>query len=95
MMRSSGSDLNGMPQLATPTTAMVLQATLQHVVLTYDPVNGRQIYVNGVNTNVTIRRRAAPSRIGTIPSRWCSAMKSRATVPGRDSSSSSPSMIAR
>jgi hypothetical protein len=26
---------------------MVLQATLQHVVLTYDPINGRQIYVNG------------------------------------------------
>jgi hypothetical protein len=25
---------------------------LQHVVLTYDPVNGRQIYVNGVNANV-------------------------------------------
>jgi len=27
---------------------MVAQATLQHVVLTYDPINGRQIYVNGV-----------------------------------------------
>jgi hypothetical protein len=26
------------------------QATLQHVVLTYDPVNGRRIYVNGVWT---------------------------------------------
>ena len=25
-----------------------LQATLQHVVATYDPVNGRRIYVNGV-----------------------------------------------
>ncbi len=52
IMRSSGSDLNGMPQLPTPTAAMVLQATLQHVVLTYDPVNGRQIYVNGQNTQV-------------------------------------------
>jgi hypothetical protein len=30
----------------------VLQASLQHVVLTYDPINGRQIYVNGVNANV-------------------------------------------
>jgi hypothetical protein len=28
---------------------MALQASLQHVVLTYDPVNGRMIYVNGVN----------------------------------------------
>jgi hypothetical protein len=52
MLRSSNSDLNGMPQLATPTAATVLQASLQHVVLTYDPVNGRQIYVNGVNTGV-------------------------------------------
>ncbi len=43
---------------------MVLQASLQHVVLTYDPVNGRQIYVNGVNTNVT-----DPQKGGTI-SNW-------------------------
>ena len=28
-----------------------LQATLQHVVATYDPVNGRRIYVNGVFTD--------------------------------------------
>jgi Concanavalin A-like lectin/glucanases superfamily len=52
MMRSSNSDLNGMPQLQTPDAAMLLQASLQHVVLTYDPVNGRQIYVNGVNAGV-------------------------------------------
>ena len=52
ILRSSGSDLNGMPQLATPTAADVLQASLQHVVLTYDPVNGRQIFVNGVSTGV-------------------------------------------
>ncbi len=51
MLRSSNSDLNGMTQLQTADAAMVLQASLQHVVLTYDPVNGRQIYVNGVNTN--------------------------------------------
>jgi len=52
MLRSSGSDLNGAPQLTTPDAALDLQASLQHVVLTYDPVNGRQIYVNGVNTGV-------------------------------------------
>jgi hypothetical protein len=52
MLRSSNSDLNGMTQLQTPAAAMLLQASLQHVVLTYDPVNGRQIYVNGVNANV-------------------------------------------
>jgi len=47
LMRSSGSDLNGMPQLQTPVGGLVLQASLQHVVLTYDPVNGRQMFVNG------------------------------------------------
>jgi hypothetical protein len=64
LMRSSASDLNGMPQLATPTAAMALQASLQHVVLTYDPVNGRQIFVNGQNTGVT-----DPQKGGTI-SNW-------------------------
>jgi len=52
MLRSSNSVLNGTPQLQTPAAAMLLQPSLQHVVLTYDPVNGRQIYVNGVNANV-------------------------------------------
>jgi hypothetical protein len=47
LMRSSGSDLNGMPQLQTPVGGLVLQASLQHVVLNYDPVNGRQMFVNG------------------------------------------------
>jgi hypothetical protein len=50
MLRTPSSDLNGMPQQQTADAAMVLQASLQHVVLTYDSVNGRQIYVNGVNT---------------------------------------------
>jgi hypothetical protein len=52
MLRTSNADLNGMPQLQTPDAAQLLQASLQHVVMTYDPVNGRQIYVNGVNANV-------------------------------------------
>ena len=39
--------LNGDPQLSTPDDDEVLQATLQHVVATYDPVDGRRIYVNG------------------------------------------------
>ena len=64
MMRSSNSVLNGTPQLQTPTAAMLLQASLQHVVLTYDPVNGRQIYVNGVSANVP-----DPQKGGTI-SNW-------------------------
>jgi len=64
LLRSSNSDLNGMPQLNTPDASLALQATLQHVVLTYDPVNGRQIYINGVNQNL-----ADPQKGGTI-SNW-------------------------
>jgi hypothetical protein len=53
MLRTTTTAATGMPQEQTPTDAMLLQAALQHVVLTYDPVNGRQIYVNGVNAGVT------------------------------------------
>ncbi len=59
MLRDSGSDLNGMPQLMTPAAALLLQASLQHVVLTYDPVNGRQIFVNGVSAGVTDPQKGA------------------------------------
>ena len=48
MLRASSTALTGLPQLQTPNAAMALQASLQHVVLTYDAVNGRQIYVNGM-----------------------------------------------
>jgi hypothetical protein len=64
MLRSSNSGLDGTPQLQTPDAAMILQASMQHVVLTYDPVNGRQIFVNGVNTGVV-----DPQKGGTI-SNW-------------------------
>ncbi len=36
--------------LSTPDADEVLQANLQHVVTTYDTVNGRRIYVNGILT---------------------------------------------
>jgi hypothetical protein len=45
--RSVTTDLNGDPALSTPDADEVLQATLQHVVATYGPVDGRKIYVNG------------------------------------------------
>jgi len=45
--RNAATDGNGEPRLATDDAAQLLQASLQHVVLTYDPVNGRRIYVNG------------------------------------------------
>jgi hypothetical protein len=63
-LRGSNSDLNGAPMLQTPDATMALQASLQHVVLTYDPVNGRQIFVNGVNQNIP-----DPQKGGTI-SNW-------------------------
>jgi hypothetical protein len=45
--RSDQTNQAGEPQLSTPAADEVLQATQQHVVLNYDPVNGRRIYVNG------------------------------------------------
>ena len=48
--RSSRTGPNGDPQLSTAAADEDLQATLQHVVATFDPVNGRRIYVNGVFT---------------------------------------------
>ena len=49
--RSSVTDGNGQPQTTTDAADEDLQATLQHVVATYDPVNGRSVYVNGVFTD--------------------------------------------
>jgi hypothetical protein len=46
-LRTTETSLNGDPALSTPAADEVLQATLQHVVATYDPINGRSIYVNG------------------------------------------------
>jgi hypothetical protein len=48
--RSSVSDLNGSPSLLTNANNMLAQAALQHVVMTYDPTNGRKLYVNGTFT---------------------------------------------
>jgi len=48
--RSSTTDTNGAPPLMTTTASGAAQAALQHLVLTYDPVSGQKIYVNGVWT---------------------------------------------
>jgi Concanavalin A-like lectin/glucanases superfamily len=64
MLRTSTTALTGLPQVQTPNAAMALQASLQHVVLTYDAVNGRQIYVNGALVPVP-----DPQKGGTI-SNW-------------------------
>ena len=49
--RSGVTDANGEPALTTNDADEDLQATLQHVVVTYDPIEGRRIYVNGVFTD--------------------------------------------
>ncbi len=51
LQRSSTTDGNGEPALSTADADEDLQATLQHVVMTFDPINGRRIYVNGVYTD--------------------------------------------
>jgi hypothetical protein len=47
LLRTNETSLNGDPALSTPDAAEALQATLQHVVATYNPIDGRRIYVNG------------------------------------------------
>jgi hypothetical protein len=51
LQRSSTTDANGEAALSTADADEDLQATLQHVVVTFDPLNGRKIYVNGVFTD--------------------------------------------
>jgi len=48
--RTTMADANGEPALSTAAADEDLQATLQHVVATYNPVDGRRIYVNGTFT---------------------------------------------
>lgn len=45
--RSTSTDENGAPALSTAAADEDAQATLQHVVVNFDPVSGRSIYVNG------------------------------------------------
>jgi hypothetical protein len=49
--RSSTTDGNGEPAHTTSDDDEDLQATEQHVVVTFDPENGRRIYVNGLFTD--------------------------------------------
>jgi len=75
--RSSVTDTNGMPALVTTTANGAAQAALQHVVLTYDPVNGQKIWVNGIFTGD-----ADPSKGGSFAN-WDSSF---ALVLGNETS---------
>jgi hypothetical protein len=59
--RSSVTNTGGTPPLITTTANGAAQAALQHVVLTYDPINGQKLYINGVFTGD-----ADPSKGGTL-----------------------------
>ncbi len=48
--RASTTNANGSPTLLTKDTNRNAQASLQHIVLTFDPVRGRRLYVNGNST---------------------------------------------
>ncbi|WP_333607513.1 LamG domain-containing protein [Arsukibacterium sp.] len=50
LLRSTNSNFSGIPVLSTADNLQLLQASLQHVVVTQDPVNGRRIYVNGADS---------------------------------------------
>jgi hypothetical protein len=52
-LRTENSNTNGDPALSTPDADEILQATLQHVVLTYNATTGRRIYVNGNLIDIT------------------------------------------
>ena len=47
---ANNNDSGGEPILTTDNNDELVQAALQHVVVTFDPVEGRKIYVNGVDT---------------------------------------------
>ena len=51
--RATTGNANGGPVLETDPDDEDLQASQQHIVMNYDPVNGRRIYVNGVFTGDT------------------------------------------
>lgn len=71
----------GEPALVTDDDAEFAQATLQHVVLTYDPVAGRRLYVNGVYTG------DEDSAGGGLLNNWSEAF---AVVLGNDTAGSNP-----
>jgi hypothetical protein len=80
--RSAGTNAAGVPALSTDDAAMALQATLQHVVITYDPTNGRRIFINGEQTDDLIQPMPATLMTGILASRWCLAVKPVAVTAG-------------
>ncbi|WP_235605340.1 LamG domain-containing protein [Rheinheimera salexigens] len=59
LLRRGASGADGLPAFSTADADELLQASLQHVVITHDPVKGQRIYVNGADSGVS----AAPEAI--------------------------------
>ena len=53
LVRHENTDSLGEPALSTPDALMLAQARLQHVVMNYDPINGRRLFVDGESVPVT------------------------------------------
>ena len=49
--RSEFSNADGLPRLSTEAAEEIVQPSLQHVVANYDPINGRTLYVDGVQVS--------------------------------------------
>ena len=80
--RSTANAVNdGGPATSTEDADEIAQASLQHVVLSYDPFSGRKIYVNGVDTGVIDEQ--GPGNL----SNWSDAF---AIVLGNDFAGGSP-----
>ncbi|MCU7813826.1 MAG: LamG domain-containing protein [Candidatus Thiodiazotropha sp. (ex Rostrolucina anterorostrata)] len=79
--RSNTTDGNGEPAHSTSDDDEDLQATEQHVVATFDPVNGRRLYVNGLFTD---------DRDETAPGNLNDWDDSYALVLGNEASSNRP-----
>ncbi len=78
---ATGADGSGGPSLSTADDDELAQATLQHVVLTFDSINGRRIYVNGEFSGV------ADGQGGGNMDNWNDAFS---VVIGNDSSGMNP-----
>jgi len=66
MNRTKNTDANGQPSLITDPDDEDLQASQQHVVATYDPVNGRKIYVNGVDVSTIGMDTGSTDNLSTV-----------------------------
>ena len=81
MNRTNESNANGEEVLATNDNDERAQASLQHLVVTFDPVNGRRIYVNGEFTE------DMDPEAGAVLSEWDNGY---ALVVGNETSANRP-----